>query len=79
MKRNKRDGFILLCCGLVIIAAGLFIYAVVHSIYPNSDSSRVQDLNKLLTLFGKTGTAVLVSAVGLLFVILGLKKLNRKF
>ncbi len=78
MKGNKLNGFILLCCGLIITAAGLFIYFVAHSVYPNSDSPRVQDLNKLLNLLGKTGTAVLVSVTGLLFTILGFKKLKSK-
>lgn len=78
MNRNKLNGFILLCCGLIIAAAGLFIYFFAHTVYPNSDSPRVQDLNKLLTLFGRTGTALLVSGIGLLFIILGIRKLNRK-
>lgn len=79
MKGNKLNGLILLCCGIMIIAAGLFIYFLAHQVYPVSDSPRVQDLNTLLNLFGKTGTALLVSVMGLVFVILGFRKLKTIF
>ena len=76
MKTNRSKAFILILIGLIIIGAGLYIYFAANIIYDDSGSSRVKDLNCLLKLFGKTGTAVLVSATGLVFTWIGLRKLN---
>lgn len=63
-----------LLIGLILIAAGLYVYFVAHVIYPNSDSSRVHDMNWLLRYLGKTGVTILFSSIGLIYVILGIRK-----
>jgi len=76
MKNRKAEGAIIIFCGLVCIAAGAFVYVTAHKIYPDSASSRVQDLNWLLERFGKTGTALLFAFPGLLAVYLGARKIK---
>jgi hypothetical protein len=60
--------------GLVVIGAGLFVYYIAHITYPDSESSRVQVLNWLLKTFGKTTTASIFGAIGLLMIISGIRK-----
>lgn len=64
----------LIICGLICIAAGLFVCFTAHTIYPHSASSRVQDLNRLLKTFGKTGTAVLFAIPGFVALYFGWKR-----
>lgn len=78
MKNRKAEGIILIMLGTIIICSGLYVYFVAHTIYPNSSSSRVQDLNWLLKTFGKTGTAALFIFIGCLPVYWGIKKLSGK-
>lgn len=78
MKNKKAEGIILIICGLICIAAGLFVYFTAHTIYPASESSRVQDLNWLLETFGKTGTALLFSAPGVIAIYAGVKRLAKR-
>ncbi|HQW84059.1 MAG TPA: hypothetical protein PK987_06360 [Ferruginibacter sp.] len=78
MKSKKVEALIFLFTGLIIISAGLYIYFAAHTIYPNSDSSRVQDLNWLLKKFGRAGTAILILATGIISVYWGIRRLKRK-
>lgn len=78
MINKKAEGGVLIFCGLICIAAGLFVYFTAHTIYPHSDSSRVQDLNWLLKTFGKAGTAGLFSAPGLIAIYAGVKRLAKR-
>ena len=78
MRNKKGEAIIILVCGLVCIAAACYVYFVAHTIYSNSDSSRVQDLNRLLKTFGKTGTAILFVIPGLIAIYAGIKKLRSR-
>jgi hypothetical protein len=78
MRNKKAEAIIIFLCGLVCIAAACYVYFVANTIYPNSDSSRVQDLNSLLNTFGKTGTAIIIAIPGLIAIYAGLKKLRSK-
>jgi hypothetical protein len=78
MRNKKTEAIIIILCGLVCIAAACYVYFVAHTIYPNSDSSRVQDLNSLLKTFGKTGTAIIIAIPGLIAIYAGVKKLRSK-
>lgn len=78
MKNKRLESLILIFLGLIIIGAGLFVYFFANTIYPNSDSSRVQDLNFLLEHLGKTGTAILFSVIGVLPIVAGIRKLVGK-
>ncbi len=67
--QNKRiTGWITLLMGLLITGMALYVYFVAHTIYPHSDSTRVQDFNRLLRIFGRTGTALMLGLIGLGFV-----------
>ena len=77
MKNKRMEGVIIILCGLVCIGAGVFVYFVAHTIYPDSDSSRVQDLNRLLKFFGKTGTALLLALPGLIALYAGWKRIRK--
>jgi hypothetical protein len=77
MRNKKAEAVIIIFCGLVCIAAGCFVYLVANSIYPDSDSSRVHDLNWLLSYFGKTGTATLFAIPGLIMLYAGYRKLKK--
>lgn len=77
MKREKVESIILIVIGLIIIASGLYIYFVANTIYPDTNSSRVRQLNWLLKNFGKNGTTILISIVGAFFVILGFRRLKK--
>ncbi len=63
--------------GLLVIGAGLFIYFVAHTIYPDSPSTRVQNLNWLLKTFGKTTTASVFGIIGLVMIISGARKIRQ--
>lgn len=76
MRNKKAEAIIIFLCGLVCIAAACYVYLVAHTIYTNSDSSRVQDLNRLLNTFGKTGTAILFAIPGFIAIYAGTKKLR---
>jgi hypothetical protein len=76
--RKKTEAIIIFLCGLVCIAAACYVYFVAYAIYPNSDSSRVQDLNWLLKTFGKTGAAIIIAIPGLIAIYTGIKKLRSK-
>jgi len=78
MRNKKAEGVIILFCGLVCIAAACYIYFTAHTIYPDSDSSRVQDLNWLLKTFGKAGTAIIFAIPGLILLYAAIKKLRSK-
>jgi hypothetical protein len=78
MKKKGIEGVVILFCGLVCLAGACFIYFTAHKIYPDTNSSRVRDLNWLLENFGKTGTAVLIAVPGLLAVLLGVRKLKNR-
>jgi uncharacterized membrane protein len=75
MKNKKLEGIILIVVGFIIIGCGLYIYFVAHTIYPNSTSNRVQDLNWLLKTFGKLPLTILICMIGLIPIYTGLKKL----
>lgn len=77
MKNKKAEGLLIIFCGLVCIAAGLFVYFVANKIYPDTDSSRVRDLNWLLETFGKTGTAILFALPGVIAVYAGFRKIKK--
>lgn len=77
MRNKKAEAIIIFFCGLACLAAAAYIYLVAHTIYPDSDSSRVRDLNRLLDTFGKTGTAILVAIPGLIFIYTAIKKLRK--
>ncbi len=76
MKNRKAEGLLLIIAGLVIIGSAFFIYFYVDKTYPDSSSSRVQQLNWLLNTFGKTGTTALLAVVGLVPVYFGVRKLR---
>jgi uncharacterized membrane-anchored protein YitT (DUF2179 family) len=78
MINRKTESILLILIGLIITGCGLYIYFVAHTIYPRSESSRVQDLNWLLKTFGKTGTAILFGLTGLIPVWVGIKKIIKK-
>lgn len=75
---NTVQGILILFTGLIIISCSLYIYFVIDKSYPNSTSSRVQDLNWLLNTFGKTGTAILFAIPGLIAIYAAIKKLRGK-
>lgn len=75
---KKAEAAILILVGLIIIGAGLFIYFVAHTIYPDSASSRVQRLNWLLKNLGRVPTSLLFIVIGCIPVLKGIKKLRRK-
>lgn len=77
MKRKMTESIIIIFCGLVCIGAGLFVWFTAHTIYPDSGSSRVQDLNWLLKTFGKTGTALLFALPGIIALYSGWKRLRK--
>ncbi len=77
MKRKRMEGLIIFFCGLICIGAGLFVYFSAHTIYPDSESSRIMDLNRLLKTFGKTGTALLFAMPGFLMLYYGLKQFRK--
>lgn len=74
MKSQKFNGIAMIVTGLVVIGAGLFIYFIAHTVYPDTPSTRVQNLNWLLKTFGKTTTASLFAIIGLLMIISGIRK-----
>jgi len=74
---KKTEGFIRIITGLIIIGCGLYIYFVAHTIYPNSDSNRVQDLNWLLKTFGRLPLSIIICAIGVIPVYSGVKKFLR--
>lgn len=78
MRNKKAEAIIIVLCGLVCIAAACYVHFVAHTIYPNSHSSRVQDLNSMLNTFGKTGTAIIIAMPGLIAIYAGIKKLGSK-
>jgi hypothetical protein len=78
MRNRKAEGAIIFFCGLVCIAAGAFVFFTANKIYPDSGSSRVQDLNWLLQKFGKTGTAVLFSVPGLWAIYAGGRRMRNR-
>lgn len=78
MRYKKAEAIIITFCGAVCLAAACYVYFVAHTIYPNSDSSRLQDLNSLLKTFGKTGTAIVIAIPGLIAIYAGIKKLSNK-
>ena len=78
MRNKKTEAIIIIFCGLVCITVAYYVYFVAHTIYTNSDSSRVQDLNRLLKTFGKTGTAIIIAIPGLIAIYAGIKKLSSK-
>ncbi len=77
MRLDKFSGIALILTGLVVIGTGLFIYLIVHTIYPGSQSTGVQNLNWLLKTFGKTTTASLLGAIGLLMIVSGIRKFRQ--
>lgn len=76
MKSDKFNGMALIITGLVVIGAGLFVYYIAHTIYPDSESTRVQYLNWLLKTFGKTTTASVFGIIGLWMIISGIRKIR---
>lgn len=78
MEKRRVEAAIILFCGLVCIAAGCFVYFTAHKIYPDTDSSRVRDLNWLLENFGKTGTVLLLAFPGLMAIYVGARKLKKR-
>jgi uncharacterized membrane-anchored protein YitT (DUF2179 family) len=78
MRNKKAEAIIIIFCGLVCIAAACFVFFVANTIYPNSESSRVQNLNILLNTFSKTGTAIIIAIPGLMAIYAGVKKLRSK-
>ena len=74
MKNKKLNAWVMIAAGLLIIAMGLFVYFEAHTIFPDSGSSRVQDLNRLLRTFGRSGTSLLFGAIGLAIVCAGFWK-----
>jgi len=76
MTNVKWQGILLILLGFLLIGSGLYIYFVAHTIYPDSDSSRVQNLNWLLKNIGKEGVIILLSSIGVFFVFLGIRKLK---
>jgi len=78
MRNKKLEGGLLIISGLIIIGAAFYIYFFVDKTYPGSTSSRVQDLNWLLRTFGKTGTAVLFTVIGVIPLYFGGKKFGGK-
>lgn len=77
MRNKKTEAVVILCCGIICIAAALYVYYVAHTIYPDSESSRVRDLNRLLNTFGKTGTSVLIAIPGVILVYTAIRKLRK--
>ncbi|HRI23911.1 MAG TPA: hypothetical protein PLZ45_04515 [Ferruginibacter sp.] len=77
MKSDKFNGIAMIVTGLLVIGAGLFIYFVAHTIYPDSPSTRVQNLNWLLKTFGKTTTASVFGIIGLVMIISGARKIRQ--
>lgn len=77
MKSDKFNGGAMIVTGLLVIGAGLFIYFIAHTIYPDSPSTRVQNLNWLLKTFGKTTTASLIGIIGLLMIVWGIRKFRQ--
>ncbi len=78
MRNKKAVAVIIILCGLVCITAACYVYFAAHTIYSNSDSSSVQDLNRLLKTFGKTGTAIIFAIPGLIAVYAGVKRFRSK-
>jgi hypothetical protein len=74
---KKRQAFLFILVGIIIICSGLYVYFVAHSLFPNSESSRVRDFNWLLKTFGKTGTAILFCLIGIILVYTGFRKLRK--
>jgi len=78
MQNKKAEGAIIILCGLLCIAAAAFVYFIANKIYPDSGSSRVQDLNWLLQKFGKTGTSILLSVPGIWAIYAGGRKMRNR-
>lgn len=78
MQKKKTEAVIIILCGLVCLAAACYVYFTAYTIYADSGSSRVQDLNRFLKTFGKTGTAIIIAIPGLIAVYAGLKKWSSK-
>jgi len=76
VKSDKFNGMALIITDLVVIGAGLFVYYIAHTIYPDSGSTRVQHLNWLLKTFGKTTTASVFGIIGLWMIISGIRKIR---
>jgi len=74
----KFHTILLMITGLIIIACGLYIYFVAHTIYPDSTSSRVQNLNWLLRNFGRLPTTIIFVLIGCIFLFKGIGKLCKK-
>jgi hypothetical protein len=77
VKNKKIESILLIFSGLVITGSGLFIYFIVDTIYTNSGSSRVQQLNWLLRNLGRTPTALLICLAGLIPLYAGIRKWRR--
>jgi hypothetical protein len=77
MRNKKTEAIIILCCGLICIAAALYVYLVAHTIHTDSDSSRILDLNRLLRTFGRRGTSILIAIPGLIMIYVSIKKLSK--
>ncbi|HNU88958.1 MAG TPA: hypothetical protein PKJ94_11725 [Ferruginibacter sp.] len=77
MTPDKFNGVAMIVTGLVVVGAGVFIYFIAHTMYPDSLSTRVQNLNWLLKTFGKTTTASIFGIIGLLMIISGIRKFRQ--
>jgi uncharacterized membrane-anchored protein YitT (DUF2179 family) len=76
--KDSIEGLLIVLTGCIIISCSFYIFLIANTIYPTSHSSRVQNLNWLLSSFGKTGTAILVSIPGIIAIYWGAKKMGKK-
>lgn len=77
MRSDKFNGIAMIVTGLVVMGVGIFVYFIAHTIYPDSPSTRVQNLNWLLKTFGKTATASVFGIIGILMIISGTRKFRQ--
>lgn len=71
---KRVESALLLFAGFVITACGAGIYFIADTVKADASSPRVRDLYRVLQVFGKMPTVVMICAIGLILVYMGLKK-----
>lgn len=78
MKKDKTGAIVMFFAGLLIIFMAWFIYTQFETKSGSYQSSRLEDVNRLVKLLGKLPTAVIIASIGLLISFFALKKLVKK-
>ena len=78
MKKDKPGAVVMFFAGLLIIFLAGFIYTQFETKSGSYQSSRLEDINRLVKLLGKLPTAVIIASIGLLISFFAVKKLGKK-